>query len=80
MTAEAAKVLTNSDTLLSGSGVMSTSGHQDGDELAEEGFAATASVVHEPEEGEVERQLLRRETAMRPQPTSAAATRPLPWC
>src|ERR671913_1611735 len=41
---------------------------QGGHERAEEGFAATACVVHELEEAEIERQLVLRETAVRPQP------------
>src|SRR3954468_24719959 len=41
---------------------------QGGNERAEEGFAATAYVVHELEEAEVKRQLVLRKTAVRPQP------------
>src|SRR4051794_25672697 len=56
--------------LFSGSGVLDgiPSGHQGGDELAEEGPAAAAGVVHELEEDEVERQLLLRDAAVRSQP------------
>jgi hypothetical protein len=48
--------------LFSGSGVLggSPSYHQGSDQLAEQGFAAAAGVVHELEEAEVERQLLLR--------------------
>src|SRR5690349_24793893 len=42
--------------------------HQGGDELAEEGPAPAPGVVHELEEGEVERQLLLRDAAVRAQP------------
>src|SRR5690348_15059118 len=59
---------TNLTTLLSGSGVVGTSRHQGGDELAEEGPAPAPGVVHELEEGEVERQLLLREAAVGPEP------------
>src|SRR3954469_8406056 len=41
---------------------------QGGNERAEEGFAATACIVHELEEAEVKRQLLLREPPVRPQP------------
>src|SRR3954469_12027350 len=45
-----------------------TSCDQGGNERAEEGFAATACIVHELEEAEVKRQLLLRKTPVRPQP------------
>src|SRR3954468_1947334 len=66
-------------TLFSGSGVLDgiPSGHQGGDELAEEGPAAAAGVVHELEEDEVERQLLLRDAAARSQP--GAQQRPDPF-
>src|SRR5690349_8764459 len=50
--------------------------HQGGDELAEEGPAPAPGVVHEPEEGEVARQLLPRDATVRPQP--GAQQRPDP--
>jgi hypothetical protein len=55
----------NPEALLSGSGVVDASRHQGGDELAEEGPAPAPGVVHELEEGEVERQLLLRDAAVR---------------
>jgi len=55
--------------LLLGSGVVTgPSRNQARDERAEWGFAAPASVVHELEEAEVERQLLLRDAAVRAQP------------
>ena len=55
--------------LLLGSGVvMSSSRNQAGDEGAEQGFAASARVVHELEEAEIKRQLVLRDTAVRSQP------------
>src|SRR5689334_10711851 len=50
--------------------------HQGGDEFAEEGPAPPPGVVHELEEGEVERQLLLRDAAVRSQP--GAQQRPDP--
>src|SRR5919205_4276454 len=41
---------------------------QSGDECTEQGFAAAACVVHDLEEAEIERQLVLRDTAVRPQP------------
>ena len=56
--------------LLLGSGVVvSSSRNQAGDESAEQGFAASARVVHELEEAEVKRQLVLRDAAVRSQPT-----------
>jgi transposase len=55
-------------SLLSGSGVVGTSRHQGGDEFTEEGLTPAPGVVHELEEGEVERQLLLREAAVGPEP------------
>src|SRR5829696_6739487 len=55
-------------SLLSGSGVVSASRHQGGDEFAEEGSASIPGVVHELEEAEVEWQLFLRDAAVRPQP------------
>src|SRR4051794_14914235 len=51
--------------------------HQGGDELAEEGPAAAAGVVHELEEGEVERQLLLRDAPVRAQPRAQQRPDPL---
>src|SRR4051794_25585000 len=51
--------------------------HQGGDELAEEGPAAAAGVVHELEEGEVERELLLRDAAVRSQPGAQQRPDPL---
>src|SRR5215208_2705318 len=60
----------NNWRLFSGSGVLggSPSCHQGSDQLAEQGFAAAAGVVHDLEEAEVERQLLLRDAAVRAQP------------
>jgi hypothetical protein len=41
---------------------------QGGDEGSEQGFAASARIVHELEEAEVERQLVLRDAAVRAQP------------
>src|SRR5215207_1230947 len=49
-------------------GVGSGSCDQGCNERAKQGFAATACVVHELEEAEIERQLLLRETAVRTEP------------
>ncbi len=54
-------------TLFSGSGVLSSCDHGR-HQLAEEGFAAAAGVVHELEEAQVQRQLLLRDAAVRPKP------------
>ncbi len=54
--------------LLLGSGVVSSSRNQAGDEGAEQGFAASACVVHELEEAEIKRQLVLRDAAVRSQP------------
>ncbi len=55
--------------LLLGSGVVAgPSRHQAHDEGAEQGLAASACVVHELEEAEIERQLVLRDAAMRTQP------------
>ena len=52
-----------------GSGVvLGLSRDQAGDEGAEQGFAASARVVHELEEAEVERQLVLRDAPVRAQP------------
>jgi hypothetical protein len=70
----------NSDnwrSLLSGSGVVGASRHQGGDELAEKGFASAPRMVHELEEAEVQRHLLLRDAAVRPQP--GAQQRPDPF-
>src|SRR5215207_2694071 len=50
---------------------------QGGNERAEQGFAATARVVHELEEAEIERQLLLRETAVRAEPGAQQRPEPL---
>ena len=54
-----------------------TSRHQSGDEGAEESFAAAAGVVHELEEGEVERQLRLRDPPVRAEPGAQQGPRPL---
>ncbi len=54
--------------LLLGSGVVSSSRNQAGDEGAQQGFATSASVVYELEEAERERQLVLRDAPMRAQP------------
>src|SRR4051812_44215436 len=51
--------------------------HQGGDELAEEGPATAAGVVHELEESEIERQLLLRDAPVRPQPGAQQRPDPL---
>jgi len=52
--------------LLLGSGVVTgPSRNQAGDEGAQQGFAASASVVHELEEAEIERQLVLRQASVR---------------
>jgi hypothetical protein len=54
---------------LSGFGVVpGPSRNQAGNQCAEKGFAASACVVHELEEAEVERQLLLRDASVRAQP------------
>src|SRR4051794_41226129 len=50
---------------------------QGGDERTEQGFAATACVVHELEEPEIERQLLLRETPVRTEPGAQERPEPL---
>ena len=66
-----------------GSGVVvSSSRNQAGDEGAEQGFAASARVVHELEEAEVERQLVLRDAAVRSQPRAQQRPETLygrPW-
>ncbi len=65
--------------LLSGSGVVTgTSRDQGCDERTEQGFAASARVVHELEEAEIERQLVLRDAPMRAQ--SRAQQRPKSLC
>jgi len=65
--------------LLSGFGVVAgTSRDQGCDEGAEQGFAASARVVHELEEAEVKRQLVLRDAAVRSQP--GAQQRPEALC
>ncbi len=64
--------------LLSGSGVVAgTSRDQAGDEGVKQGFAASARVVHELKEAEVERQLVLRDTPMRAQPGAQQRPEPL---
>src|SRR4051812_18670042 len=58
-------------------GVGSASCDQGGDERAKQGFAATACVVHELEEPEIERQLLLRETPVRAEPGPQQGPEPL---
>ncbi len=54
------------DRLLLGSGVVvSSSRNQASDEDAEQGFAASARVMHELDEAEVKRQLVLRDAAVR---------------
>jgi len=48
--------------------VRSSSCDQAGDERSEQGFAASACVVHELEEAEIKRQLVLRDAAVRSQP------------
>jgi len=55
--------------LLLGSGVVTCpSRNQAGDERSEQGFAASACVVHELEEAEIKRQLVLRNAPVRAQP------------
>src|SRR3712207_1367531 len=54
-----------------------TSYHRSGDEGAEEGFATAAGIVHELEEGKVERQLCLRDPPVRAQPGARQGPRPL---
>src|SRR3712207_4627682 len=64
--------------LLLGSGVMAlSSSHQSRDEGAEEGFASAPGVMHELEEGEVQRQLLLRDAPVRAEPGAQQGPRPL---
>src|SRR4051812_16237974 len=58
-------------------GVGSASCDQGGDERAKQGFAATACVVHELEEPQIERQLLLRDPPVRAEP--GAQERPEPF-
>src|SRR5829696_4850496 len=58
-------------------GVGSGSCDQGGDERSEQGFAATACVVHELEEAEIERQLVLRETPVRAEPGAQERPEPL---
>src|SRR3954454_24518893 len=51
--------------------------YQSGNERAKQGFAATACVVHELEEAEIERQLLLRDTAVRTEPGAQQGPEPL---
>jgi len=54
---------------LLGSGVVvSSSRNKAGDEGAQQGFAASARIMHELEEAEVERQLVLRDAPVRAQP------------
>jgi len=63
------QVTAKSRWLLLGSGVVTgPSRNQAGDEGAEQGFAASARIVHELEEAEVERQLVLRHAPVRAQP------------
>src|SRR3954464_14491146 len=50
---------------------------QSGNERAEEGFAATACIVHELEEAEVKRQLVLRDAAVRAEPGAQQGPEPL---
>src|SRR5689334_7579936 len=50
---------------------------QGGDERAKQGFAATACIVHELEEAEIERQLVLRDAPMRAQPRAQQGPEPL---
>src|SRR5215208_1838324 len=50
---------------------------QGGNERAKQGFAATACVVHDLEEAEIERQLLLRETPVRAEPGTQQRPEPL---
>jgi hypothetical protein len=54
--------------LMSGSGVLVRSFNERGDEGAKQGFAASARIVHELKEAEVERQLVLRDAPVRAQP------------
>src|SRR3954451_24277720 len=58
-------------------GVGSASCDQGGDERTEQGFAATACVVHELEEPEIEPQLVLRETPVRTEPGAQEGPEPL---
>jgi hypothetical protein len=64
--------------LLLGSGVVTgPSRHQAGDERSEQGFAASACVVHELEEAEIKRQLVLRNASMRAKPGTQQRPEPL---
>ncbi len=66
--------------LLLGFGVVvSSSRNQAGDEGAEQGFAASARVVHELEEAEVKRQLVLRDAAVRSQPGAQQRPEAFMW-
>ena len=58
-------------------GCWSASSDKCGDEGAEQGFAASACVVHELEEAEVQRQLVLRDAPMRSQPGAQQRPEPL---
>ena len=58
-------------------GVGSASCDQGGDERAKQGFAATACVVHELEEPQIERQLLLRDPPVRAEPGAQQGPEPL---
>jgi hypothetical protein len=62
------QVLLKKEALVGFRGVGFGSCDQSGDEGSEQGFAASARVVHELEEAEVERQLVLRDAAVRAQP------------
>ncbi len=66
--------------LLLGSGVVTgPSRHQACDEGAEQGFAASACVVHELEEAEIKRQLVLRDAAVRSEPGAQQRPEPFMW-
>src|SRR4051812_47126039 len=58
-------------------GVGSASCDQGGDERAKQGFAATACIVHELEEPQIERQLLLRDPPVRAKPGAQQRPEPL---
>src|SRR3954451_14562691 len=58
-------------------GVGSASCDQGSDERAKQGFAATACVVHELEEAQIERQLLLRDPPVRAEPGAQQGPEPL---
>jgi len=63
--------------LLGSEVVLDLSRDQAGDQGIEQGFAASARVVHEPEEAEVERQLILRDATVRAQPGAQQRPKPL---